>query len=113
MSDCLFCKIIKGEIPSDKVYEDDVVYAFKDIDPKAPNHFLIIPKKHYASILDVPKDIGILDHIHEVACKLSKEYGFDEGGFRLVNNCGDDGGQTVKHLHYHLLGGRSFSWPPG
>lgn len=111
--DCLFCKIIAGEIPADIVYEDDRVLAFKDIAPAAPVHILIIPKEHYDSILNVPAGAEIVSHIHTVAVKLALRFGLAENGFRIVNNCGDDGGQSVKHLHYHLLGGRSLGWPPG
>lgn len=112
--DCLFCKIINGEIPSNKVYEDDLVYAFNDISPEAPVHILIVPKKHYDSILDVnDKDLSIIGHINKVATIIAKETGIDKSGFRIINNCGEEGGQTVNHIHYHLLGGRMLKWPPG
>ena len=111
--DCLFCKIINGEIPSKKVYEDDVVYAFYDIDPKAPTHVLIIPKEHIVSASDItPENSAIVAHVFEVSAKLAKQLKLDDG-FRLVTNCGKTAGQTVFHLHFHLLGGRSFMWPPG
>ncbi|HZJ78433.1 MAG TPA: histidine triad nucleotide-binding protein [Clostridia bacterium] len=111
--DCLFCKIINGEIPSKKVYEDDVVYAFYDIDPKAPTHVLIIPKEHIVSAADItPENSAIVAHVFEVSAKLAKQLKLDDG-FRLVTNCGKTAGQTVFHLHFHLLGGRSFMWPPG
>lgn len=111
--DCVFCKIANKEIPSKKAYEDDLVYAFYDLDPQAPVHVLIIPKEHIASAADItPKNSAIVAHIFEVAASLAKELKLD-GGFRIVNNCGEDGGQTVKHLHFHLLGGRSMKWPPG
>ncbi|MCR1897851.1 histidine triad nucleotide-binding protein [Irregularibacter muris] len=114
MKECLFCKIANKEIPSEFLYEDDKVVAFKDIDPQAPVHILIIPKAHYDSILDiVDKEGDLVGHIHKVATKLAKDWGVAEKGFRLVNNCGEDGGQSVKHLHYHLLGGRNLQWPPG
>ena len=114
MSDCLFCKIINGEIPSSKVYEDDKVYAFNDIDPQAPVHFLIVPKEHIKSALELTDaNCDIVGHVFKVASELAHELGFAEKGFRIVNNCGEDGGQTVKHLHFHLLGGRSLQWPPG
>jgi histidine triad (HIT) family protein len=104
---CLFCKIIDGEIPCSKVYEDDKVLAFNDINPLAPYHILVIPKKHYDSIIDIDeKDMGIVAHIHTVINKISNEKGFDKTGFRIVNNCGEDGGQEVKHIHYHVLGGK-------
>ena len=104
--DCLFCKIIAGEIPSTKVYEDDKVYAFNDINPAAPVHILIIPKVHIASAAEVTaENADIIGHIFEVAAKLAKEKGLDNG-YRIVTNCGDDAGQSVHHLHFHLIGGR-------
>ena len=113
MDDCLFCKIIKGEIPSSKVYEDEQVYAFNDIDPQAPVHILIIPKEHIASAAEItPENSHLVAHIFEVAAKIAKEQKF-ENGFRIVSNCGDSAGQSVKHLHFHLLSGRDFTWPPG
>ncbi len=113
MSDCIFCKIAAGEIPSKKVYEDERVLAFYDLDPQAPVHILIIPKEHIASAADITEEnSAIIAHIFEVAARLAKELGLD-GGFRLVANTGADGGQTVQHLHVHLLGGRSMKWPPG
>lgn len=112
--DCLFCKIIKGEIPSAKVYEDDKVYAFRDIEPQAPVHILIIPKEHIASANELTEEnASIVGHIFAVAAKIAKEEGIADGGYRIVNNCGQDGGQTVGHLHFHMLGGRSLQWPPG
>ncbi len=111
--DCLFCKIIAGEIPSAKVYEDDTVFAFNDIQPQAPVHILIIPKEHIASADDVNEsNSAVVAHIFEVAAKLAKEKGLSDG-YRIVNNCGDSAGQTVKHLHFHLMGGREFTWPAG
>lgn len=111
---CLFCKIASGKIPSDKVYEDDLVVVFKDIDPQAPVHLLIIPRKHIARINDIVADDSVLiGHIHLIAVQMAKKFQIAESGFRLVNNCNDDGGQAVDHLHYHLLGGRKMVWPPG
>lgn len=111
--DCLFCKIIAGEIPSKKLYEDDLVYAFYDIDPQAPVHFLIIPKQHIASAKELtPENSAVVAHVFEVAAKLADKLELDNG-YRIVNNCGEDGGQTVQHLHFHVLGGRSLAWPPG
>lgn len=111
--DCLFCKIVAGEIPSKKLYEDDQVYAFYDIDPQAPVHFLVVPKQHIASADELtPENSAVVAHIFEVAAKLAKELGLTNG-YRIVNNCGEDGGQTVQHLHFHVLGGRSLAWPPG
>lgn len=112
--DCLFCKIIAGDIPSTKVYEDDKVYAFRDIEPQAPVHILIIPKEHIASANELTEEnASIVGHIFAVAAKIAKEEGIADGGYRIVNNCGQDGGQTVGHLHFHMLGGRSLQWPPG
>lgn len=112
--DCLFCKIINGDIPSSKVYEDELVYAFRDIEPQAPVHILIIPKEHIASANELTEEnASVVGHVFAVAAKLAKEEGIAEGGYRIVNNCGEDGGQTVKHLHFHMLGGRSLTWPPG
>lgn len=111
--DCIFCKIAAGEIPSKKAYEDDRVLAFYDLDPQAPVHVLIIPKEHIESAEKItPENSGIIAYIFEIAARLAKELGL-ENGFRIVNNCGADGGQTVMHLHFHLLGGRSMKWPPG
>lgn len=104
---CIFCKIINGEIPSSKVYEDDKVLAFNDINPVAPYHILIIPKKHYESIIDIPEnEMDIIAHIHNVMNMIARDKGFDKTGFRIINNCGHDGGQEVKHIHYHVLAGK-------
>ena len=105
--DCIFCKIISGDIPSKKVYEDETVYAFYDINPMAPVHVLIIPKQHISSINEVDEtNSAVISHIYEVAAKLAKELGVYESGYRVVSNCGADAGQTVFHLHFHLLGGQ-------
>jgi histidine triad (HIT) family protein len=113
MDNCLFCRIVEGEIPSNKVYEDDSVIAFHDIDKKAPVHVLIVPKKHIASIAEVSEeDMGIIANIVRTAQKLAAEFGLKDG-FRIVVNTGKDGGQSVPHLHFHLLGGRALAWPPG
>ena len=113
MSECLFCKIANGEIPSTKVYEDDTVLAFKDVAPQAPIHVLLIPKQHITSCDDItPDNSQVVAHIFEVAARLAKEFGL-VNGYRIVNNCGEEGGQTVKHLHFHLMGGRTFGWPAG
>lgn len=105
--DCLFCKIINKEIPSQIVYEDEDILAFNDIAPKAPVHILIIPKKHIASHVQLVKeDIELLGKIHMVIKKIAEEKEIAESGYRVVVNCGEDGGQEVKHLHFHLLGGR-------
>ena len=115
MADCIFCKIAHGEIPSTKVYEDAQVLAFRDLDPQAPEHVLIIPKKHLSSVLDFgAEDRELAAHIlTDVVPALARTLEIDAGGFRLVTNTGADGGQTVGHLHFHLLGGRSLTWPPG
>lgn len=114
MSDCLFCKIIDGEIPSKKVYEDDLVYAFYDIAPQAPSHVVIVPKIHLDSANEITfENSKYVARIFEVVPKIAKELGFSERGYRVVNNCGEDGLQSVKHLHFHLMGGRKFSWPAG
>lgn len=107
MSDCLFCKIIKGEIPSSKVYEDEKVYAFKDIHPVAPVHVLITPKEHIDSVNELTADnAAVMADIHLAAKKIATEMGIEDKGYRLINNCGENAGQTVKHLHYHLIGGK-------
>lgn len=114
MSDCLFCKIIAGEIPSTKVYEDDAVYAFNDIEPQAPIHVIIVPKAHIASANEITaENSAVIGKIFEAAGKIAKDLGIADNGYRIVNNCGEDGGQTVQHLHFHLVGGRSLQWPPG
>jgi histidine triad (HIT) family protein len=107
MSDCIFCKIVEGSIPSTKVYEDDQVLAFRDIQPAAPVHVLIIPKKHIPTMNDVEEQDGaLIASIFASARKIAKELGVDESGYRLVNNVNADGGQVVYHLHFHLLGGQ-------
>ena len=110
---CIFCKIAAKEIPSQPVYEDERVIAIPDIQPVAPVHILIIPKEHISSAEELTEENGpLLGHIFATAAKLARELGLTKG-FRIVNNCGEDGGQTVQHLHFHLLGGRSMQWPPG
>ena len=114
MSDCIFCKIANGEIPSQFVYEDDKCVAFRDIEPQAPFHVLIIPKEHISSAMEINEtNSSIVGHIFTVAAKIAKDEGIDESGFRIVNNCGKDGGQTVGHLHFHMLAKRYLQWPPG
>ena len=111
--DCIFCKIANGEIPSTKVYEDDTVVAFNDLEPQAPSHILVIPKQHISSAADItPENSAVIAHIFEVIAKIAKNNGFNDG-FRVVNNCGDSAGQTVKHIHFHLMAGRDFTWPAG
>ena len=109
MSDCLFCKIIAGDIPSTKVYEDESVLAFRDIAPQAPTHILVIPKEHIASVAEInEKNSAVVSHIFEVIAKIAKAEKLD-GGWRVVSNCGDDAGQTVHHLHFHILGGKKLN----
>ena len=113
MEDCLFCKIAAGEIPSNKLYEDDALLAFYDIDPQAPVHFLVIPKTHISGADAItPENSAIVAHIYEVIAQLAGQLGLT-GGFRVVSNCGADAGQSVPHLHFHVLAGRSLAWPPG
>lgn len=110
---CLFCQIINKEIPADILYEDDNVLAFRDISPQAPLHCLIIPKKHIATLNDITRsDRELLGDLHLAAQKIAKDQGIAENGFRTVFNCNKDGGQTVYHIHLHLLGGKAMGWPP-
>ena len=112
MSDCLFCKIVKGDIPSNKVYEDDACLAFYDIAPQAPVHFLVSPKAHIGSCGEITKEnSAIAAHIFEVIAKVTKDLGAAD--FRVVSNCGVQAGQSVPHLHFHVLAGRDMTWPPG
>lgn len=107
MEDCLFCKIIKGEIPSNKVYEDEDIFAFADINPQAPIHILVVPKKHIESAAKLEKeDEALVGKIFSAIKKIAEEKGFKEEGFRVINNCGEKAGQTVKHLHFHILAGK-------
>ncbi|MFA5537418.1 MAG: histidine triad nucleotide-binding protein [Bacillota bacterium] len=107
MNDCIFCKIVKKELPSEIVYEDQEIMAFKDINPVTPVHILIIPKKHISDLTAITaEDVELIGKIHLVANQIAKDFDLDQKGFRLVNNCKEDGGQVVFHLHYHLLGGR-------
>ena len=109
MSDCLFCKIVAGDIPSTKVYEDELVLAFRDIAPQAPTHILVIPKEHIASVAEINENnSAVVSHIFEVIAKIAKEEKLDSG-YRVVSNCGDDAGQTVHHLHFHILGGKKLN----
>lgn len=114
MEECVFCKIIKGEIPTDKVYEDDKVLVFKDIEPQAPVHILLIPKKHIESLNDLDDDdCEIVGYIFMIAKNMAEKFGVSKDGYRIVTNCGKDGGQSVNHVHFHMLAGRSLKWPPG
>jgi diadenosine tetraphosphate (Ap4A) HIT family hydrolase len=112
--DCIFCKIIKDEIPAKKVYEDELVVAIEDIAPVAPMHLLIMPRKHIVSSLGlVPDDNSLVGHVFQVAARLAREKGMAEEGFRIVNNTNAGAGQSVFHIHFHLLAGRHLTWPPG
>ena len=112
MKNCIFCSIIKGDIPSEILYSDDRVLAFKDVNAQAPEHFLVIPKEHIATANDAT-DESLMGSLSITAAKVAKERGFAEPGYRLVMNCNNDGGQTVSHIHLHCLGGRQMTWPPG
>lgn len=112
MGDCIFCKIAGKEIPSKPVYEDDLCYAFYDLEPQAPTHFLVIPKQHIASALEINEEnASIIGHCYAVIAKVAKE--MDIKSYRVVTNCGEQAGQTVFHLHFHVLAGRDMTWPPG
>lgn len=112
MSDCLFCKIVKGDIPSNKVHEDEVCLAFYDIDPQAPTHFLVIPKMHIASVAEINEDNNaVVAHMFAVISKVARQLGVES--YRVVSNIGAQAGQSVAHLHFHVLGGRDMTWPPG
>lgn len=114
MSDCLFCKMASGAIPVNKVYEDDLLFAIEDINPVAPVHILIIPKQHLVNSLDLAAENDqLIGSVYRVAATLARERGVADAGFRVVNNNNADAGQSVFHIHFHLLGGRNFAWPPG
>jgi histidine triad (HIT) family protein len=114
VSDCLFCRLVAGNIPAAIVHQNEHVVAFKDITPQAPTHLLIVPRRHIASLNDLsPADDGVVGEMVRVAAALAKENGHADGGYRTVFNCNADAGQTVFHLHLHLLGGRKMTWPPG
>ena len=112
--DCLFCKLVNGDIPANILYQDDEVIAFEDIAPQAPTHFLVIPKRHISTLNDLsPEDAALVGKLPLTAAKVAKELGIDHSGYRVVMNCNENGGQTVYHIHMHVLGGRSMTWPPG
>lgn len=114
MTDCIFCKIVDKELPSEIIYEDDLVLAFKDLQPQAPKHFLVIPKIHIESANQINSENSkYIGAIFEIIAKIAREEGFAEDGYRVVNNCGENGQQTVKHIHFHVLGERKLTWPPG
>jgi histidine triad (HIT) family protein len=111
---CLFCRISRDELPAKKVYEDDEVVVFEDVNPQAPTHLLVIPRRHIASLDDLtPADASVIGNVVVRASEIAREQGLDTDGYRLVVNCGEGAGQTVFHIHAHLLGGRGFRWPPG
>ncbi|GFO57996.1 histidine triad nucleotide-binding protein [Geomonas silvestris] len=114
MSDCLFCKMASGAIPVKKVFEDDVLFAIEDINPQAPVHILVIPKEHLVNSLDLgPANDELIGRVYRAAAQLARERGVAEDGFRIVNNNNAGAGQSVFHIHFHLLAGRNFGWPPG
>jgi len=114
MSDCIFCKIISKEIPANVVYEDEKILAFHDLSPVAPQHVLIIPKVHIDNMNGITEESGaIIAHIFTKVKDIAKQLGISDSGYRIVSNCGVEGGQTVGHLHFHLAGGRQMQWPPG
>ncbi|MGL5634582.1 MAG: histidine triad nucleotide-binding protein [Sarcina sp.] len=114
MSDCIFCKIANGDIPSKKIYEDDKVLAFYDIQPEAPIHFLVIPKVHIKNVNEVTEEnSSIVAHIFVVINKLVEELNVAQSGYRIITNCGKDAGQTVDHMHFHVMAGREMTWPAG
>jgi histidine triad (HIT) family protein len=114
MADCIFCKIVNKEIPAEIIYEDEEILVFQDVKPAAPVHLLLIPKKHYTSLLDLgEEDVALAGRLQATAVRLAWDMGFAGEGFRVVCNCGRDGGQMVSHIHYHLLAGRALMWPPG
>lgn len=112
MEDCIFCRIVSGQIPCEKVYEDESVVAFHDVNPAAPTHVLVIPKEHIEDFMHV-KDPNMLTLLTGAAQQIARRLGLEQDGFRLVVNTGRLGGQTVRHLHLHILGGRAMAWPPG
>ncbi len=114
MADCIFCKIISGEIPSNEVYSDDELFAFRDVNPQAPVHILVVPRKHIELIVDfTEQDAGLIGRMILAANKIAESEGLVENGFRYVLNCNEHGGQAVFHVHLHVLGGRQMMWPPG
>ena len=113
MSACIFCKIVAKEIPAEIIYEDELLLAFKDIDPQAPSHFLVITKQHISDHLHLSNQEHIMVKVTKAINTIAKEQGLSKKGFRIVNNVGGNGGQEVKHIHWHVLGGRKMTWPPG
>lgn len=114
MENCIFCKIIRGDIPSKKVYEDDRLLVIEDIGPQAPLHLLVLPKRHFVNCLDMtPDDEVLVGYAYRIAGDIARQKGYAESGFRIVQNNGEGAGQSVFHIHFHLLAGREFAWPPG
>jgi histidine triad (HIT) family protein len=114
MIDCIFCKIVRGELPSRRIYEDEEILAFHDVNPKAPTHFLVIPKRHIPNLMELERaDSALIGRLVFEAQRLAAELGCSRSGARFVFNCKSDGGQTVDHVHLHVLGGRALGWPPG
>ena len=114
MTDCIFCRIARGELPANIAYEDDDVVAFHDLQPQAPTHILVIPKQHFSTLLELDEEQALLlGKLQLTAVEIARQQGLDEEGFRVVTNCLESAGQSVFHIHVHLLGGRAFSWPPG
>lgn len=114
MEDCLFCKIVAGQIPAELVYQDEDLLAFHDINPQAPLHVLVVPRRHIATLNDLtPGDSALVGRMHLAAARIASEHGFSQAGYRTVFNCNEQAGQTVFHLHLHLLCGRAMGWPPG
>lgn len=114
MADCLFCKVVAGQVPATLVFENDHVVAFKDITPRAPTHVLIVPRRHIATLNELsPEDDALVGEMVRAAAAIAKEQGLSERGYRTVFNCNAEAGQTVFHIHLHLLGGRPMTWPPG
>ena len=114
MEDCIFCKIANGDIPAEIIYQDDDVLAFRDLSPQAPFHALVIPRRHISTLNDIQAgDAELVGKMVMGAARVARQEGFDQAGYRTVLNCNDDGGQTVFHIHLHLLGGRRMTWPPG
>ncbi|MCA9453535.1 MAG: histidine triad nucleotide-binding protein [Nitrospira sp.] len=114
MGDCLFCQIVKGAIPADKLYEDEHAFVFNDINPQAKVHMLVIPKRHVVSLDDTKEtDDALLGHLMVVCAKMARQREIADGGYRVVANTGPGAGQSVFHLHFHVMGGRTFAWPPG
>jgi len=112
MSECVFCRIVNGELPAEKIFENEKYLVFSDVNPQAPVHYLVIPKEHITDLMAV-KNPAMLGEIFSIVQDVAKKEGLEQKGFRVVNNCGDEGGQTVDHLHFHILGGRFMEWPPG